>query len=208
MRKKIRLKPISITLIYSILTLSFVIGIMIVGNKIFKVDRLTYVTSWTIAEDVKPVISEKKEFIKPYLDEDIQILQNYYDYKDNKENQEKSLILYENTYLQNSGVDYGKKDVFDVIAMYDGTILDVINDDILGKTIEVQHSNNIVAYYQCLGNVKVKKDDVVSQGQIIGTSGTCNISKDIGNHLHIEIAKDGKIINPESIYKKTIEEIS
>lgn len=207
MQKRIRLKPISITLIYGIVTISFVISLMILGNKIFKVDRLTYVTSGTLVEDIKPVISEKKLFTRPYLDNDVVILQNYYDYKGDKKNQENSLILYKNTYLQNSGVDYGKKDVFDVLSIYDGTVLDIINDDILGKTIEVQHSNNLIAYYQCLGNTKVKKGDILKQGQIIGSSGTCNISKSIGNHLHLEIANDGKILNPESIYEKTIEEI-
>lgn len=207
MHKKIRLKPISLYMIYGILTISFVIGIMVVGNIMFKVDKITYVTSGTLTEDIIPVISEKKVFIKPYTDENIQILQNYYDYKGNKDIQEKSLILYENTYLQNSGVDYGNDNIFDVVAIYDGTVLDVSNDDILGKIIEVQHTNNLIAYYECLGDTKVKKDDYISQGQIIATSGTCNISKNIGNHLHLEIANNGKIINPESIYEKTIEEI-
>ena len=112
MHKKIRLKPISLYMIYGILTISFVIGIMIVGNIMFKGEKKTYVTSSTLTEDIIPVISEKKVFIKPYTDENIQILQNYYDYKGNKDIQEKSLILYENTYLQNSGVDYGNDNIF------------------------------------------------------------------------------------------------
>lgn len=207
MQRRIKLKPISISLIYGIVTISLVISIMILGNKIFKSDQLTYVTSGTLVEDIKPVVSEKKTFIRPYLDENIEILQNYYNYEGDKDTQEKSLILYENTYLQNSGIDYGKKEIFDVVSIYDGTILDIINDDILGKILEVQYSNNLIAYYQCLSDIKVKKDDIVSQGQILGTSGTCNISKNIGNHLHLEIAKDGKMIDPESIYEKTIEEI-
>ena len=143
-----------------------------------------------------------------YPDDNIKILKDYYDYKDDKIKQENSLILYENTYLQNSGIDYGKEDIFDVVSIYDGKVLNIINDDILGKTIEVQYSNNLIAYYQCLKDIKVKKDDDVVQGQILATSGTCNISKDIGNHLHLEISKDGKIINPETIYTKTIEEIN
>ncbi len=205
--RKIRLRPISLYMIYGILTLTFVAGIMLVGNKIFKVDQLTYITSGTLTEDIIPVISERNVFIRPYVDETIGILQNYYDYKASKDVQEKSLVLYENTYLQNSGIDYGKDDIFDVVSIYDGTVLDVINDDILGKTIEVQHSNNLIAYYECLGDIKVKKDDSIAKGQVIATSGTCNISKNIGNHLHLEIANNGKIINPESIYEKTLEEI-
>ena len=37
------------------------------------------------------------------------------DYKSEAENQEKSLIYYENTYLQNSGVSYGREASFDVV---------------------------------------------------------------------------------------------
>lgn len=206
--QRIRLKPISIFIIYGIMLITVVTSLMFVGNKLLNNNEITYITSGTLVDDIIPVISEKKVFIKPYTDDNIKILKDYYDYKDDKIKQENSLILYENTYLQNSGIDYGKEDIFDVVSIYDGKVLNIINDDILGKTIEVQYSNNLIAYYQCLGDIKVKKDDDVVQGQILATSGTCNISKDIGNHLHLEISKDGKIINPETIYTKTIEEIN
>lgn len=206
--QRIRLKPISIFIIYGIMLITVVTSLMFVGNKLLNNNEITYITSGTLVDDIIPVISEKKVFIKPYTDDNIKILKDYYDYKDDKIKQENSLILYENTYLQNSGIDYGKEDIFDVVSIYDGKVLNIINDDILGKTIEVQYSNNLIAYYQCLKDIKVKKDDDVVQGQILATSGTCNISKDIGNHLHLEISKDGKIINPETIYTKTIEEIN
>ena len=192
--QRIRLKPISIFIIYGIMLITVVTSLMFVGNKLLNNNEITYITSGTLVDDIIPVISEKKVFIKPYTDDNIKILKDYYDYKDDKIKQENSLILYENTYLQNSGIDYGKEDIFDVVSIYDGKVLNIINDDILGKTIEVQYSNNLIAYYQCLGDIKVKKDDDVVQGQILATSGTCNISKDIGNHLHLEISKDGKII--------------
>ena len=42
---------------------------------------------------------------------------NFYDYQDDSENQEKSLIYSENTYIQNSGVDYINDTVFKVNAI-------------------------------------------------------------------------------------------
>ena len=47
----------------------------------------------------------------------------------------------------------------------------------------------------------------VVEGDIIGTSGTCNISSNLGNHLHLEISNNGEMVDPESIFNKTIEEL-
>jgi len=208
MQKRIKLKPITISLIYLVVTISLVISLMSLASNLFKIERpINYITTSTITEDVKPVIAEKKTIVRPYTDEDVVVLQNFYDYTDEKEKQEKSLILYENTYLQNSGVDYGKEEVFDVVSIYSGVILDIKEDDILGKIIEIQHPNNVISYYECLGDIKVSKDDTVTIGEIIATSGTCNISKNLGNHLHLEISSEGKMINPESIYDKLIDDI-
>ena len=153
-------------------------------------------------------MKESKKITRPYVEEDIKILRNFYDNSSDKKIQENSLIFYENTYLQNSGVDYGKEKVFDVYSIYDGIIVNIEGNDILGSIIEIEHSNNIIASYQCLGEIKVKENDTVTTGEIIATSGTCNISKNLGNHLHLEISKEGKMINPESIYDKEITELN
>lgn len=209
MQRRLRLKPFAIAIIYLVVLLTFVSSLMLLGKQLLKVKTpITYITTSTITEDIKPVISESKTIIKPYIGDDITILQKYYDFKDSKENQEKSLIKYQNTYLQNSGIDYGKEEEFDILSIYSGKVLDVLEDDILGNIVQIEHSNNIIASYQCLKDIIVKKDDTVTIGQKIGDSGICNISKDIGNHLHLEVYKDGEVINPESIYNKTIEELN
>ena len=186
-----KLKPYIITLIYGFVMITIVIGLMIISQNILKTSNpITYITSSTIIDDVIPVIN----------DNDVKIIKNFYDYNSDENNQENSLILFENTYLQNSGIDYGKENQFDINTIMQGTVVDVYQDNLLGNIIEIQHSNEIIASYQCLGNIKVKKDDYVTQGQIIATSGTCNITKDLGNHIHLEISKNGEIINPETLF--------
>ena len=208
MQRKIKLKPFVIPTIYGIITISMVISLLLIGAKLLKNEtKVSYITSSTIIEDIKPVVSEAKVIKRPYIEEDIKILKNFYENDSEKENQQNSLILYENTYLQNSGIDYGREKVFDVYSIYSGTVMDIKEDNILGKIIEIQHSNNIIATYQCIDNIKVNKNDVITEGQIIATSGTCNISKNLGNHLHLEVSNNGKMINPESIYGKNINEI-
>ena len=89
---------------------------------------------------------------------------------------------------------------FDINSISNGTVIETKTDELLGQIIKIEYTNNIIGTYSCLSSVDVKENDIVSSGQKIGTSGTCNISKNLGNHLHFEILKDGKNINPESFY--------
>lgn len=165
-----------------------------------------YVNKTIIEEDV-PVINTADTIVRPYLVNDVTIVKNYYDYKSEAETQEKSLIYYENTYLQNSGISYGREASFDVVSILDGTVTSIKEDQNLGKIVEVIHSNDIISIYQSLSDVKVKENQEIKQGDIIGTSGTCNIENDLKNHLHFEMIVKGSIVNPENYYDKKISEL-
>ena len=96
------------------------------------------------------------------------MLKHYYDYQAEKETQEKALIYHENTYMQNSGVDFGGVDKFDVVSVLDGAVINVKDDTLFGKIVEIRHSNEGISLYQSLSEISVKKGDEVKQGQIIG----------------------------------------
>ena len=61
--------------------------------------------------------------------------------------------------------------------------------------------------YQSLGEVLVKKGDVITQGQTIAKSGTCLLNSDVKNGLHFEMYKSGQVINPEKYYDKSLKEL-
>lgn len=174
-----------------------------------KEEQPSHVSKTIFEEDNLPVVNETEEptLIRPYTDTEIQIVKNYYDYQAEAENQVNSIIYHENTYLQNSGVSYGGKDNFDVVAILDGTVTDVKEDDLLGKIIEIKHDNNIISTYQSLSEISINKNDTVKQGQVIGKSGTCNISKELNSHLTFELIIKGQIVNPENYYDKKISEL-
>ena len=90
------------------------------------------------------------------------------------------------------------------MTVLNGTVTKVTEDDLLGKTVEVKHDNDYITVYQSLSEVSVKKGDVVTQGQIIGKSGTNEIDKDLGNHLHFEMYLNGAIVNPADYIDKDI----
>lgn len=161
----------------------------------------------TIFDTELPVINTSDIIIRPYTQTDITIIKNYYDYKDEASRQEQSLLFFENTYLQNSGVSYGKEDVFDVISVLDGTVTKVSEDKSLGKIVEVTHSNDMISIYQSLSEVTVTENQEIKQGMIIGKSGTCNLEKDLNNHLHFELIVKGLVVNPENYYDKKVSEI-
>lgn len=163
----------------------------------------SYVTN-TIFEEEQPVIHETTKILNPYLDENVTIGKNYYDYKADSKTQENSIIYHDNTYMQNSGVDFVNKNTFDVISILDGSVTDVKEDETLGKVIEIKHDNNYISLYQSLSEVSVKKGDMVKQGQVIGKSGTNELDKELGNHLHFELYLDGQVVNPTLYLNKEL----
>lgn len=128
--------------------------------------------------DSEPVINESDKIINPYSSESVKIGKKYYDYKGEEASQENSLIIHNNTYYQNTGIDFTSEDVFDVLAISNGTVINVKEDESIGKTIEIKHDNGLISTYQSLSEVSVKKNDIVRQGQIIGKSGSNEIDKD------------------------------
>ena len=86
--------------------------------------------------------------------------------------------------------------------------MEVIDDEIMGKTVKIKHSNEMISVYQSLGSVDVKQDDQIMQGMIIGMSGEANVSSDLGNHLHFELYYNGIVVNPEEYYEKSVNELN
>lgn len=161
----------------------------------------------TVFDSEIPVVNTADIIIRPYNAEGISIVKNFYDYKDEATTQERSLLYFENTYLQNSGVSYGKEDMFDVVSILDGTVTSVREDKSLGKIVEITHSNDMISIYQSLSEVNVSENQEIKQGDIIGRSGTCNLEKDLNNHLHFELIIKGLVVNPENYYDKKVSEI-
>ena len=141
------------------------------------------------------------EIIKPYKGENITISKYYYNSKDDETRQQQSLIKYENIYMPNTGIRYSSDTEFEILAILDGKVTSVKEDDILGNIVEIEHSDNIVTIYQSIKDVKVKPGDIIKQGDTIALSGPNKLENEKDNCLHFEVYKEGNLINPETIIK-------
>ena len=207
---KRKLKSFVVPAIYSVAIVISIFSMYLVKNIFTKnmdsnKNEVKYVDNEITGVDtVIPVISTSTSIIKPYTNNDVKIVNNFYNYQGDAEGQQNSILYYENTYMQNSGVDYAMDSEFDVVSILDGTVIKVEENDILGVIVEIRHTNDLISIYQSLKDVSVKVDDKVVQGQIIAKSGTSNINTSLTNHLHFELYHKGMVVNPEDYYNKLL----
>ena len=207
--KRLKLRKGAIVGIYTAIFVFTGVGAYLVSQNMKKdlkpIEQVEHVNSSILDkdEDVE-VINETTKMIKPFKDQSVATTKYFYNYQADNATQEKSILYHEDTYIQNSGMDFTKNETFEVIAVLDGTVINIKDDELLGKIVEVQHENNLVSSYQRLGEVSVKKNDTVKQGQVIGKSGTNSIDKELGNHLHFELYLNSQVVNPEDYFDKEI----
>lgn len=88
-----------------------------------------------------------------------------------------------------------------VVAVADGQVKDLYEDLLWGYLVLIDHGNGIQSKYANLdSNLLVKKGQSLKQGDVIGSVGkSANIEILMDDHLHFEIIRDGKNIDPRSI---------
>ena len=96
------------------------------------------------------------------------------------------------------GVDFGVSSGTPVKAAGDGIVTDVSEQRWkMGLQIEIDNGGGFKTRYAHLGSQAVKVGDHVTAGQVIATSGNSGVST--GPHLHFEVWKDDKAIDPASV---------
>lgn len=95
-------------------------------------------------------------------------------------------------------IDFKAQEGEDVFAVYDGKVVSVTSEYLTGNTIVIEHAGGIKTVYGSLGDeMSVAVGDTVKVGQKIGTaSNSAKAELQDGAHLHFEVLKDGKKINP------------
>lgn len=102
-------------------------------------------------------------------------------------------------YILHSGVDMVAKYV-PVTASRGGVVTFVGVAGGYGKLVKIKHPNGYETRYAHLNKIYVQKGQKVNQGQSIGQSGMTG--RVTGPHLHFEVRKNGKPVNPMKYLRK------
>jgi len=92
------------------------------------------------------------------------------------------------------GIDFAAKPGTDVVAVASGIVTNAGKFGSYGNFIEIDHGNNYKTRYAHNNKILVTKGDSVIKGQVIAALGSTGRST--GPHLHFEVLKKDKHINP------------
>ena len=95
------------------------------------------------------------------------------------------------------GIDIRGKEGDPVTAVKSGTVISVGASGDYGNLIRIDHGDGVETRYAHLSKMDVKVGDMVAKGQKIGAVGSTGRST--GPHLHYEVLKGGKKIDPDSM---------
>ncbi len=210
--KKRKLKGFVLPTVYVLVIGVLFLSISTLGSILQNKTEYSDMVIGTLRNDGIPVVKEEQtkditQPVKPFTSTNVSISKSFYDMTDDDLKQQNSLVYYEKTYLQNSGVLYVSQEQFDIVNVLDGKVTNVGVDDILGNFVEVTHNTNLKTIYYSLGDVLVKKDDEVKANAIIALSGSNKIEKDSSNSLLFEVYLNGVTINPEDFYNMNVDDL-
>ena len=206
-----KLKNYVLPTIYVMVIGVLFISISFLGNVLQNKIEYGNMAVSALKDNVTPVIKNndvyESKIERPYVSSNVAISKSFYDMSDDDEKQQNSLVYYEKTYLQNSGVLYSSTSAFDVVSAFDGTVTNVSKDEILGNYVEITHNPNLKTIYYSLGEVTVKKDDTAVSGDVLGKSGDNSLNGESENCLLFEVYHNGTAIDPEDFYNMSIEDL-
>jgi hypothetical protein len=97
------------------------------------------------------------------------------------------------------GMDFSAPSGTEIFATGDGEVIKVRRSYTgYGRHIVIKHGFGYETLYAHMSKTLVKKGQKVKRGEIIGLVG--NTGTSVASHLHYEVAKDGKKVNPAHYY--------
>jgi murein DD-endopeptidase MepM/ murein hydrolase activator NlpD len=98
------------------------------------------------------------------------------------------------------GLDFAGAAGTQVLAVADGIVSHTGNDGGYGRLIEITHGNGYITRYAHNAKLLVKQGQTVKRGDAIALMGSTGRST--GTHLHFEVLRNGKPMNPLSFVKR------
>ena len=105
-----------------------------------------------------------------------------------------------------SGMDFSAKTGTPIYATGDGKISRADNRAVgFGNHVRIDHGFGYTSIYAHMSKIAVRRGNKVKRGDLIGYVG--NTGRSVAPHLHYEIVKDGRKINPINFYSGSLSPI-
>jgi len=98
------------------------------------------------------------------------------------------------TRLFHNGIDIENKKGTGINAVLGGKVIFAAYKGNSGKLVIIRHNDGYQSIYAHMDRIKVKKNQWVKKGELIGLMGRTGVST--GSHLHFGIRRNGKFLNP------------
>ena len=105
-----------------------------------------------------------------------------------------------------SGVDFKARHGTPIVAVTDGSVTGAGRMGGCGNAVRIRHNNGIDTRYCHMSRIAVSNGASVRRGQVIGYVGSTGLST--GPHLHYEMYRGGKAVNPASVTFVTRKQLS
>lgn len=169
------------------------------SQKVDALKRKMYVQSISY-DEVTDMAYKKEEYwasvpaIQPILNENLNMLASGYGMRIHP-------IL--KVRKMHKGVDFAAPKGTPIYATGDGVVVAVKTVfGGYGKHIEIDHGFGFVTRYAHMNEFKVRKGQKIKRGDLIGTVG--NTGSSTAPHVHYEIMKDGRFVNPVNYFFKDL----
>jgi murein DD-endopeptidase MepM/ murein hydrolase activator NlpD len=106
-------------------------------------------------------------------------------------------------WARHTGVDLVASYGSPVLAVFDGIVTRASYYCGYGHCIDIKHRSGYASRYAHLSAYSVRKGTYVKRGQMIGRVGSSGTST--GSHLHLELARNNRLVNPLSVKMMPIE---
>lgn len=97
-----------------------------------------------------------------------------------------------------NGMDFTAKTGTEVFATGDAVVKKAERSTGFGNLVVLDHGFGYETYYAHLSRIDVRKGQRVKRSEVIGKVGSTGLST--ASHLHYEVHKDGKVVNPINFY--------
>ncbi len=163
-----------------------------------KLDQLTgqLVVQSKSFDEVFEMAKNKAQFlasipaIQPVNTKDIRLISSYFGYR---------IDPFYKVMKMHEGVDFSAPVGTKIYATGDGTIGFVEKGKShYGNNLLIDHGFGYATFYAHCKDIKVKPGQKVKRGEVIATVG--NTGKSSGPHLHYEVRKNGRAINPINFF--------